>query len=303
MDISIVIVNWNTRALLLDCLASVYAMAGDLRFEVFVVDNASSDGSVSAVQAQYPQVTIIQNEKNLGFAAANNKALRIMQGKYALLLNTDTVLTEGAIAKLFAYLENHGEAGMACGQLLNADGSKQNSIANFPGLLGLLCNETVLRLLWPRRFPSKRQEYRAPIEVESCIGACLMVRKAAMDTVGLLDERYFFFMEETDWALAMHRGGWKSIFVPDAHIYHLQGQSAGHNVRARIMFYRARYLYLRKWFPHLWPFHGLLLVTRLLINVLLNGLGLIMTLGLHGGIRGRLALYLQLLSWHVRGCP
>ena len=207
MDISIVIVNWNTRELLLDCLASVYALAGGLRFEVFVVDNASSDGSVSAVQAQYPQVNVIRNEKNLGFAAANNKALRVMQGKYALLLNTDTVLTEGAIATLLAYMENHDKVGMACGQLLNADGSKQNSIANFPGLLGLLCNETVLRLLWPRRFPSKRQEYRAPLEVESCIGACLMVRKAAMDAVGLLDERYFFFMEETDWALAMHRGG------------------------------------------------------------------------------------------------
>lgn len=303
MDISIVIVNWNTRKLLLDCLASVYAMVREMRFEVFLVDNASSDGSVEAVREQYPQVNIIQNEKNLGFAAANNKALRIMQGKYALLLNTDTVLTEGALATLLRYMENHEEVGMACGQLLNADGSKQNSIANFPSLLGLLCNETVLRLLFPGRFPSKRQEYRAPIEVESCIGACLMVRKAAMDTVGLLDERYFFFMEETDWAFAMHRAGWKSCFVPDARIYHLQGQSAGHNVRARIMFYRARYQYFRKWFPQSWPLHGLLIVVRLLINVLLNGIGLIMTLGLHGGIRGRLALYLQLLSWHLRGCP
>ncbi|OGQ86036.1 MAG: hypothetical protein A2512_04690 [Deltaproteobacteria bacterium RIFOXYD12_FULL_56_24] len=303
MDLSIVIVNWNTRELLLDCLASVYATVSGLCFEVFLVDNASSDGSVAAVRAEYPQVTVIQNEKNLGFAAANNKALRIMQGKYALLLNTDTVLTEGAIAKLFAYLENHAEAGMACGQLLNADGAKQNSIANFPSLLSLFCNETVLRLLWPRRFPSKRQEYRAPIEVESCIGACLMVRKAAMEAVGLLDERYFFFMEETDWALAMHRAGWASCFVPEARIYHLQGQSAGHNVRARIMFYRARYQYLRKWFPRSWPIHGLMLVTRLFINVLLNGLGLILTLGLHVGIRGRLMLYLQLLAWHLRGCP
>jgi GT2 family glycosyltransferase len=303
MDISIVIVNWNTRELLLDCLASVYAMVREMRFEVFLVDNASSDGSVAAVREQYPQVRIIQNEKNLGFAAANNKALRIMQGKYALLLNTDTVLTEGALATLLRYMENHEEAGMACGQLLNADGSKQNSIANFPSLLGLLCNETVLRLLFPRRFPSKRQEYRAPIEVESCIGACLMVRKAAMDAVGLLDERYFFFMEETDWALAMHKAGWRSCFVPDARIYHLQGQSAGHNVRARIMFYRARYQYFRKWFPRSWPLHGLLLVVRLVINVLLNGIGLIMTFGLHAGIRGRLALYLQLLSWHLRGCP
>jgi hypothetical protein len=303
MDISIVIVNWNTRELLLDCLASLYATVRALRFEVFLVDNASSDGSVEAVQGQYPQVEIIQNEKNLGFAAANNKALRVMQGKYALLLNTDTVLTEGAIANLFAYLENHDAVGMACGQLLNVDGSRQNSIANFPGVLGLLCNETILRLLFSRKFPSKRQEYRAPIEVESCIGACLMVRKKAMDAVGLLDERYFFFLEETDWAFAMRKAGWKSCFVPEARIYHLQGQSAGHNIRARIMFYRARYQYLRKWFPQVWPLYGLLAVVRLLSNVLLNGIGLILTLGLHGGIRGRLALYLQLLSWHLRGCP
>ncbi|MFA6499883.1 MAG: glycosyltransferase family 2 protein [Desulfurivibrionaceae bacterium] len=303
MDISIVIVNWNTRELLLDCLASVYAMIREVSFEVFLVDNASSDGSVETVRMQYPQVRIIQNEKNLGFAAANNKALRIMQGKYALLLNTDAILTEGAITKLFRYMENHGDVAMTCGQLLNADGSKQNSIANFPGVLSLFCNETVLRLLFPRRFPSKRQEYAAPLNVDSCIGACLMVRKAAMDAVGLLDERYFFFMEETDWALAMHRAGWKSCFVPDASIYHLQGQSAGHNVRARIMFYRARYQYFRKWFPQSWPLHGLLVVARLLINVLLNGVGLIVTLGLHGGIRGRLALYLHLISWHLRGCP
>jgi hypothetical protein len=303
LDLSIVIVNWNTRELLLDCLASVYATVREVSFEVFLVDNASTDGSVAAVRAQYPQVKIIQNEKNFGFAVANNKALRIMQGKYALLLNTDTVLTEGALATLLRYMENNAEVGMACGQLLNADGSKQNSIANFPSLLGLLCNETVLRLLWPQRFPSKRQEYRASIGVESCIGACLMVRKAAMEAVGLLDERYFFFLEETDWAFAMHKSGWKSCFVPEARIYHLQGRSAGHNIRARIMFYRARYQYLRKWFPQLWPLHALLVVVRLLSNALLNGLGLILTLGLHRGIRGRLALYLQLLSWHLRGCP
>jgi hypothetical protein len=303
MDISIVIVNWNTRLLLLNCLASVYAMVKELRFEVFLVDNASGDGSVEAVRAQYPQVRVIQNEENLGFAAANNKALRVMQGKYALLLNTDAIVTEGAIARLFRYMEGHDDVAMACGQLLNADGTKQNSMANFPSLLTLLANETLLRTLMPKRFPSKRREYAAPIPVESCIGACLMVRKEAMDAVGLLDERYFFFMEETDWAFAMHRAGWKSCFIPEARIYHLQGQSAGHNVRARIMFYRSRYQYFRKWFPQLWPLHGVLLVVRLVINVLLNSLGLIVTLGLHAGIRGRLGLYLQLLAWHLRGCP
>lgn len=303
LDLSIVIVNWNTKALLLDCLASVYHMIRDLSFEVFLVDNASSDGSVSAVRQEYSQVVIIENERNLGFAAANNKALRIMRGRYALLLNTDAIVTEGALTRLFRFMESSPRVAMGCGQLLNADGTKQNSIANFPGLLTLIANETLLRILMPKKFPSKRMEYAAPIPVESCIGACLMVRKAAMDEVGLLDERYFFFMEETDWAFAMHRAGWKSWFVPDAFIYHLQGQSAGHNVRARIMFYRARYQYLRKWFPQSWPLHALLLVVRLLINVLLNVCGLILTVGQHGGIRGRLALYLQLLTWHLRGCP
>lgn len=302
MDLSIVIVNWNTRELLLDCLSSVYATVRALRFEVFLVDNASSDGSVAAVQAQYPQVRVIQNEKNLGFAAANNKALRIMQGKYALLLNTDTVLTEGAVASLFAYLENHDAVGMACGQLLNADGSRQNSIANFPGVLGLLCNETILRLLFSRKFPSKRQEYRAPIEVESCIGACLMVRKVAMEAVGLLDERYFFFMEETDWAFAMHRAGWKSCFVPEARIYHLQGQSAGDNIQARIMFYRARYQYFRKWHGRLVYLFGLTVVLRLLVNVVLNGIGVLLTLGMDQGSRRRMRRYALLLGWHVKGC-
>jgi len=303
MDISIVVVNWNTKDLLLDCLASVYAMVREVRFEVFLVDNASSDGSVAAVRTQYPQVKVIQNEKNLGFAAANNKALRVMQGKYALLLNTDAILTEGAMARLFQYMEGHGEVAMACGQLLNADGTKQNSIANFPSFLTLLANETLLRILMPKRFPSKRQDYAAPIPVESCIGACLMVRKEAMDAVGLLDERYFFFMEETDWARAMSKAGWQSRFVPDAKIYHLQGQSAGDNAKARKMFYRSRYQYLRKWFPRTWPLHALLLMMRLVINVLLNSLGLLLTLGLHEGMRGRLILYLHLLSWHFRGSP
>ncbi|HIJ91452.1 MAG: glycosyltransferase family 2 protein [Desulfobulbaceae bacterium] len=302
MDISIVIVNWNTRELLLDCLASVYATLKDLSFEVFLVDNASSDGSVEAVRAHYPQVRVIRNERNLGFAAANNMALRVMQGKYALLLNTDAVLTEGAVKRLVAFMGENQQVGMACGQLLNADGSKQNSIANFPTLLNLLVNETLLRILMPKRFPSKRRDYAAPIQVESCIGACLMVRKAALDMVGLLDERYFFFMEETDWALSMHQAGWQSWFVPDAHIYHLQGKSAGDNVEARKMFYRSRYQYFRKWHGDLVYLFGLMVLVRLLVNVVLNSAGVLLTLGADQGCRRRLRRYAILFGWHFRGC-
>lgn len=303
MDVSIVIVNWNTKQLLLDCLASVYSTLKNVSFEIWLVDNASSDGSVETVESVYPDVNIIQNQENLGFAAANNKALRKIAGRYTLLLNTDTVLSEGAIEKLFSFMEDNPETGMACGQLLNEDGTKQNSIANFPSFLSLLCNETILRIFWPKRYPSKRQEYKEPIEVESCIGACLMVRKKAIDEVGFLDERYFFFMEETDWALSMRKAGWKSCFIPDAWIYHLQGQSTGHNVEARKMFYRSRYQYFKKWFPRTCLFLVSIVVFRLLINFLLNAIGVIFTLSFNERIKAKSIVYGKLINWHLQGCP
>ncbi len=303
VDVSIVIVNWNTRRLLLDCLASVYHCISGLTFEVFVVDNGSTDGSVAAVQAEYPAVTVIANSDNRGFAAANNQALRRMTGQYALLLNSDAVLTEGAVEKLYTFMERQPDAGIACGQLLNEDGSKQNSIANFPSLLSLLCNETVLRLLWPRKFPSKRQEYRNPIVVDSCIGACMMVRRQAMDAAGLLDERYFFYFEETDWARSMEEQGWRSFFVPDARIYHLQGKSVGPSAAARILFHRSRLLYFRKWYPSIWPVYAGAVFLRVLVNTLLNAAGAGLTLGLAVPIRKRFLVNAAILGWYLRGCP
>lgn len=303
MDLSIIIVNWNTKQLLLDCLAAVYETVHTLSFEIWMVDNGSSDSSTIAVREHYPQVHLIENDRNLGFAAANNQALRRMAGRYALLLNTDAVLMAGAVERLFRFLEAQPQAAMACGQLLNADGSKQNSIANFPSPATLVCNETLLRLLWPRKYPSKRQEYQEPIAVDSCIGACLMVRRQAMEAVGLLDERYFFFMEETDWALRMRKAGWTSWHIPDARIYHLQGQSAGPGLQARLLFYRSRYAYFRKWHRRSYPLTYFLVVARLLTNVILNLVGVVFTLGREKGLRQRLRTYFGLLGWHLRGCP
>lgn len=303
MDVSIIIVNWNTRQLLLDCLASIPAALGKLAHEIFLVDNASSDGSVAAVRQLYPGVTVIENERNLGFAAANNQAFRQMRGDFALLLNTDTVLTTAAVERLHQFLVSHPGGGMACGQLLNRDGSRQNSIANFPTILTLLVNETILRVVFRGKFPSKRREYMEPVEIESGIGACLMVRKSAMDAVGFLDERYFFFMEETDWALSMSKAGWKSYLVPDARIYHLQGQSAGDQVGARIMFYRSRYQYFRKWYPGLFPLFGMVIMLRLSVDLLLNLVAAGLTLGLLRQINLKLRRYGLLMFWHLRGCP
>ncbi len=247
MDLSIIIINYNTRDLTADCLESVYRTIKGISFEVFVVDNASVDGSAEFLKSKFPDINLIKNERNLGFAAANNQALKIIQGRYALLLNSDTVLKESAVWELVSFMETHPEAAMACGQLLNADGTKQNSIAGFPSLLTLLFNMPLLEYLFPEKFPSKRYEYNQPIEIDSGIGACLMVRKEAIDKVGMLDERYFFFMEETDWALQMREAGWKNYYVPTAFIYHLQGKSIGQNIRSRIIFYRSRYIFFKKW--------------------------------------------------------
>ena len=303
MDISFIIVNWNTKDLLIECLASIYQTVNEIAFEIWVVDNGSSDGSVGAVKEKYPRIKIIENRTNLGFAAANNLALERMGGHYALLLNTDTVLTEGAVSELHNFMQGNPEAAIACGQLLNPDGSKQNSIANFPSLLSLISNETLLRLLLPRRFPSKRRVYRTPIEIDSCIGACMLIRKKAIDKAGFLDDRYFFFLEETDWAYRMKKAGWKICFVPAAKIFHAQGKSVGTRADARVMFYRSRYAFFKKWHPGSYPLVCLVIFSRLLINTLLSLLGVALTLCLKRNLNRKLIVYAQLIVWHIRGCP
>jgi GT2 family glycosyltransferase len=146
-----------------------------------------------------------------------------------------------------------------------------------------------LQILFPRKFPGKRKQYKKPVEVDSCIGACLMVRKKAMDEVGLLDKRYFFFFEETDWAYRMKQAGWKIYFVPSAEIFHIQGQTVGHNAGSRIMFYRSRYIYFKKWHKNSY--------------LLICFTGVVATIGMHAGIRRKLSVYSRLILWHLAGCP
>ena len=300
MDISVIIVNWNTKNLLYDCLASVYKTLAGLSFEIIVVDNASTDGSVAMLQTQYPRVRVIANSENKGFGAANNQGFAQMQGRYALLLNTDAVLTEGAAQKLFMFAEHHPDAAIVCGQLLNADGSKQNSVAAFPTLLTLAANMSLLEYLFPRRYPSKRYAHREPVEAESAIGACMLIRKKALDEVAFFDERYFFFFEETDLAYAMRQAGWRIWHVPDAFIYHLQGQSIGRNANARIEFYRSRYQFLRKWRSRV--YYRLargLIVVRLMVNTFLTLSAVLLTLGRLTDLREKAGVYLKLIQWHA----
>ncbi|MCG6535203.1 MAG: glycosyltransferase family 2 protein [Syntrophales bacterium LBB04] len=304
MDISIIIVNWNTKELLRNCLLSIEKTVQGIAYEIIVVDNASEDGSRSMLKDEFPAALVIENQTNKGFAAANNQALTIMSGRYALLLNTDAVLTEKAIPLLYAFMEKHPAAAMACGQLLNADGSRQNSIATFPNLLTLATNTALLEYVLPRLYPSKRYVWKEPVEIDSGVGACLVVRKKAIDEIGMLDERYFFFFEETDWAYRMRAAGWKIFHIPDAFIYHLQGQSIGRDVRSRIEFYRSRYQFFQKWRTR--PYFMLVCMViffRLLANWFFTFLATILTLGQKKSLRDKWVVYMQLLCWHFQGCP
>lgn len=303
MDISVIIVNRNTKALLLECLGSVYKTVRGITFEVWLVDNASTDGSVETALKKFPNINVIRNQKNLGFGAANNQAFSKMKGRYALMLNTDTLLTEGAVKTLYDFMETHPKAGLACGQLLNTDGSKQNSIANFPTLLPLLTNEALLKFLFSNKFPSKRKTYSNPVEIDSCVGACMIARNESLRDVGYFDERYFFFLEETDLARKMAMADWKVFFIPTACIYHAQGMTVGDNAEARIMFYRSRYQFLKKWNPRSYFIFYPVIILRLIVNSVLSLLALLFSLGLNAKIKNKLIVYLQLILWHFRGCP
>jgi GT2 family glycosyltransferase len=304
MVLTIVIINWNTRVDLVACLDSVEYVAKGVTAETIVVDNGSQDGSQDVVKKNYLWVSLIENKRNFGFAKAANDALRRMKGRYALLLNPDTQVKEGAIESLISFMDQHPEAGIVGVQLLNKDGSKQNSIANFPSLTTELLNKSLLRWLFPKRFPGKGRDYPEPIEIDSVIGACMMARRDAIDQVGLLDEDYFLFLEETDWCYRMKRAGWKIYHVPQAEIVHFQGKSAEQDKkRSKVEYYRSRYHFFRKnrgITPLVILFVGL--VVRLVIEFLLTGVGSLLSFFAIKKWRRKLSVQLHLLAWHLRLC-
>jgi len=202
-------------------------------------------------------------------------------------------------------MEAHSEAGVAGGQLLNSDGSKQNAIANFPSLATELLNKNFLRWIFPNRFRGKERNDPDPIEVDSVIGAGMLVRREAMEQVGLLDEDYFLFLEETDWCYRMKKAGWKIYFVPQAEIYHFQGRSAEREKkRARVEYYRSRSIFFKKNRGCLqWSILFTGLILRLWIELISMSMACLLTLGLIKKWRGKLSIYAYLMWWHLRDCP
>lgn len=269
MILSVIVVNWNTGNLLLSCLESVYADLGDLanlddladldgrsgqgertviQAEVLVVDSASTDQSLTAAQEQFPQAIYLNSKENLGFGSANNLAFRQARGAYILFLNPDTVVHPGAILTLLKYMEQNPTVGASAARLLNRDGSLQYSCSPEPTLGRELLRMFHLGIVRPDGYyPMETWDLTEPLPVQVILGACMFVRRSALDQAGLFDEGFFMYSEEVDLCRRIRLAGWEIHYVPRAIITHFGGQSTRQMAAEMfVQLYRSKIEFFRK---------------------------------------------------------
>lgn len=251
MKLSIVIVNWNTREMVLGCLLSIYQnIAPQLqsRLETIVVDNCSTDGSRQAIRQKFPSARLIENDVNVGFARANNQAIEQSTGQYVLLLNPDTKVKPGALETMVDFLERHPGAGAVGARILNPDGSLQTSCYPAPSVSRELWYLLHLDSIWS--YATYRMDEWAvdvPRAVDSLMGACLMLRSTALIEVGLLDGAFFMYSEEVDLCLRLRKAGWNLFWVPHAEVMHYGGQSTKQVATPMFLqLYQSKIQYFRK---------------------------------------------------------
>ena len=256
-DLSIVIVNWNVRDLLRRCVGSVVeglssGQPGELSWQLIVVDNSSSDGSVQMLQEEYPRVEIIANQSNLGFTAGNNQGISLSDGRYVLLLNPDTEVVADALWEMLSYMDEHPGVGALGPQLLYPDGAVQSSRRRFPGLDTAFLEGTFFQPWFPysgilRRYYVLDRADDVTQEVDWLVGACLLMRRQALEEVGTLDERFFMYSEEMDWCYRAKARGWRVVYLPTAGVIHHEGKSSEQVLPVRhVQFQRSKVLFFRK---------------------------------------------------------
>ena len=240
MDVSVIIVNWNTKELLRDCLSSVYEHAGDIDYEIIVIDNASIDGSAEMVKNNFQQVILMENSDNRGFATANNQGMAVAKGRYMLLLNSDTVVLDNAIANIVNFADENPQIAVTGCRVLNPDRTLQRTCFMFPSVLNMLLSSTYLYKLFPKnRFFGREQmtwwNRNDVRQVDVVTGCFMLVRREAIDQVGMMDEQFFMYGEETDWCYRFREKGWKVMFAPVGQIIHFGGQSTAQKPVAMIV--------------------------------------------------------------------
>ena len=258
MDLAVVIVNWNVRDLLRRCLESVRRGLDDAGLDaaVIVVDNASTDGSAAMLRRDFPWARLIAAPRNLGFTAGNNLALRLLAPpvpRYVLLLNPDTEIVGDALSRMIRYMDAHPDVGLLGPRLRYPDGSVQPSRRRFPSLRTLFLESTILQQWRPdsatlRDFYVQDQPDDITQDVDWVVGAAMLTRGAVVQQVGPLDEGYFMYAEEVDWARRIKAAGWRVVYLPDAEIVHYEGKSSEQVVAQRAIYFQSsKVRYARKW--------------------------------------------------------
>ncbi|HVA24476.1 MAG TPA: glycosyltransferase family 2 protein [Chloroflexota bacterium] len=250
LQLSVIVVNWNVRDLLRAGLRSV--LGEDMDAEIIVVDNASHDGSAEMLRAEFPSIRLIANAGNAGFGAANNQALRESSGRYVLFLNPDAEVRPAAIQRLLAFIDQRPRAACVGPKLLNPDGSTQPSRRGFPGVATAFVESTVLQRYFGglkalSRFYRGGQPDDQPQQADWLVGACLLMRRSALDEVGFFDERFFMYSEEMDLCYRLRSAGYEVWYVPEAEVVHHEAASSSQDLfRRNVNFHESRYRFFRK---------------------------------------------------------
>ncbi|MCG7856895.1 glycosyltransferase family 2 protein [Flavihumibacter sediminis] len=284
MQLSVIIVNYNVCFFLEQCLATVEAAGEALEMEVIVVDNASTDGSMEYLPAKFPRVQFIRNAGNLGFAKANNQAMEIARGKYLLLLNPDTLVTEKAFRTSMAFFESHADAGCIGMRMFDGRGHfLPESKRGFPTSMNAFFRLSGLSTIFPQSsiFSGYYQGHLSPEtvqEVEVLAGAYMMLRREVFEKVGPLDERFFMYGEDIDWSYRILKGGYINYYLPNPGIIHFKGESSSKDPSYIRHFYRAMQLFVEKHYGR----HSRL--RQLMLQQAINMRMLMARAGIHKGL-------------------
>ncbi len=244
-DVSFIIVSWNAKKYLVECLSSIRDDARGVDHEVLVVDNASTDGSQEAVKALFPGTRLIGQSTNTGFAAANNAGIRESKGRYIFLVNSDIKIIRGCVGRVVRYLDKNRGAGLVGPRVLNADGTLQLSCRRAPSLGRNLLAALGFESIWKDLLYHPHDRTR---EVDVLSGCFIAARREAVEEAGLLDERFFFYAEDKDWCKRLKAAGWKIVYLPEAEALHYGGKSSANApLRYYIEMHRAN---LRYWAKH-----------------------------------------------------
>jgi GT2 family glycosyltransferase len=228
--LSIIIVNWNNKDILRDCLNSIYHTHNDSEYEIIVVDNHSEDGSVELIKSEFFNVVLLENVENLGFASANNQAIKIAGGDYILLLNNDTVVTNTyCFDRMIEYMKKNPQVGILGCKLLYPDGTLQSCGESFPSVWGIFKSQILFTKTW-KRLGKNKQEDNHFEKIDFVCGACLMTRKEILDKVGLLKEKYFMYGEDVEFCYRVQKAGYDIGVLTDESIIHLHSKSTEKNL-------------------------------------------------------------------------